>query len=74
MNVIQQLYGYGMKNIGEEWVEQFVQKQMTDKKVISQTREQLLEDKVLDYIKTKVHLVEKAVSFDEFKEMVEKVA
>jgi len=72
MNVIQQLYGYGLKNIGEEWVEQFVQKQMADKKVISQTREQLLEDKVLGYIKSKVALVEKPISFDDFKALVEK--
>ena len=70
--VIQQLYGYGMKNIGEEWVEQFVQKQMADKKVVSQSREQLLEDKVLAFIKSKVTLVEKEISFDAFKEMVEK--
>ena len=72
MNVIQQLYGYGLKNIGEEWVEQFVQKQMADKKVISQTREQLMEDKVLGYIKSKVTLVEKPISFDDFKTLAEK--
>ncbi len=72
MNVIQQLYGYGLKNIGEEWVEQFVQKQLADKKVISQTREQLLEDKVLGYIKGKVALLEKPISFEDFKTLVEK--
>ena len=72
MNVIQQLYGYGLKNIGEEWVEQFVQKQLADKKVISQTREQLMEDKVLGFIKSKVALLEKPISFDDFKLLVEK--
>ena len=72
MNVIQQLYGYGLKNIGEEWVEQFVQKQLADKKVISQTREQLMEDKVLGFIKSKVALLEKPISFDDFKVLVEK--
>ena len=72
MNVFQQLYGYGLKNIGEEWVEQFVQKQLADKKVISQTREQLMEDKVLGYIKGKVALVEKPISFEDFKTLVEK--
>ena len=72
MNVIQQLYGYGLKNIGEEWVEQFVQKQLADKKVISQTREQLMEDKVLGYIKSKVALLEKPISFEDFKALVEK--
>lgn len=70
-NVIHQLYGYGLQNIGGEWVEQFVQKQLADKKVISQTREQLLEDRVLDYIKSKVKLTEKPISFDEFKTMLE---
>jgi len=72
-NMIQQLYGYGLKNIGEEWVEQFVQKQLADKKVVSQTREQLLEDKVLEYIKSKVKLTEKETTLDEFKALVEKV-
>jgi trigger factor len=71
MNVIQQLYGYGLKNIGEEWVEQFVQKQLADKKVVSQTREQLLEDKVLGYVKSKANLAEKPVSLDEFKAIME---
>ena len=72
LNVIQQLYGYGLKNIGEEWVEQFVQKQLTDKKVINQTREQLMEDKVLGYIKSKVTLAEKPIGFEDFKALVEK--
>ncbi|HRG89869.1 MAG TPA: hypothetical protein PLW44_12675, partial [Chitinophagales bacterium] len=70
-NMIQQLYGYGLKNIGEEWVEQFVQKQLADKKVVSQTREQLLEDKVLDFIKSKANLTDKEVTLDEFKALIE---
>lgn len=72
-NLIQQLYGYGMKNIGEDWIEQFVQKQLADKKVVSETREQLLGDKVLDYIKSKVQLTQQDTTLDEFKAMVEKV-
>jgi trigger factor len=72
MDVIQQLYSYGMKGIGEEWVEQFVQKQLGDKKVVSQTRERLLDDKVLGYIKSKITLEDKPISFDEFKDLVEK--
>lgn len=70
-NVFQQMYSYGLRNIGEEWVEQFVQKQMADKKVIQQTREQVLEDKVLGWIKGKVKLSEKEVSLDEFKALIE---
>jgi trigger factor len=71
-NMIQQLYGYGLKNIGEEWVEQFVQKQLADKKVVDQTRDQLISDKVLNYIKSKVNLTEQVVSLEEFNQLVEK--
>ncbi|MCX6199125.1 MAG: trigger factor [Bacteroidetes bacterium] len=71
-NMIQQLYGYGLKNIGEDWVEQFVQKQLADKKVVQQTREQLFEDKVLEYIKTKVALTTKDTTLDAFNELVSK--
>jgi trigger factor len=69
-NLIQQLYGYGLKNIGEDWIEQFVQKQLADKKVIADTRQQLMEDKVLYYIKSKVKLEEKEVTMDEFQKLV----
>lgn len=72
-NMIQQLYGYGLKNVGEEWVEQFVQKQLADKKVVEQTHEQLLGDKVLDNLKSKVKLKEKEVTLDEFKALVDQV-
>ncbi len=72
-NMIQQLYGYGLKNVGEEWVEQFVQKQLADKKVVSQTQEQLLEDKVLNYLKSQVSLAEQDTTLEEFKALVDKV-
>ncbi|MBL7777417.1 MAG: trigger factor [Chitinophagales bacterium] len=71
MNVVQQLYGYGLRNIGDEWVQEFMNKQLADKKVISQTREQLLEDKVLGYIKSKVKLNETPISLDDFKALLE---
>lgn len=70
-NVIQQLYGYGLRNMGEAWVEQFVDKQAADPKVISQTRDELIADKVLDYLKTIVKLSKKEVSLDEFKAIAE---
>ncbi len=70
-NLIQQLYGYGLKNIGSEWVEQFVQKQLADKKVVSQTREELYSDKTLDYIKSQVKLEDKEVTVDEFQKLME---
>lgn len=69
-NLIQQLYGYGLKTIGEEWIEQFVQKQLTDKKVLSETRDQLMDEKVLNSIKAKVKLNEKEVSLEEFSAIV----
>ncbi len=72
-NIIHQLYGYGLKNIGEEWIEQFMQKQLADKKVISQTRDQILEDKVLNYVKSKAILNDKEVTLDEFKALMENV-
>jgi len=71
-NLIQQLYGYGLKTIGEEWIAQFVQKQLADKKVLSETRDQLLDEKVLDFIKTKAKQEEKQVSIDEFNELMKK--
>jgi trigger factor len=72
-NMIQQLYSYGLKNVGEDWVEQFVQKQLADKKVVSQTREQLLEDKVLGYLKSKLSIAEQNTTLEEFKALVDKV-
>lgn len=71
VNLIQQLYGYGLKNIGEEWIEEYVNKQLTDRKMLSETREQLLGDKVLAYVKSRVKLKEKEVSMDEFKAMID---
>jgi len=72
MNLIQQLYGYGMKNMQEEWIEQFVDKQMKDRKNLEQTRDQILDDKVIGYMKAKIKLDEKPISYDDFKTMVEK--
>ena len=72
--MIQQLYSYGMKDVGAEWVDQFAQKQMSDKKAVSQTHDQLLEDRVLNAIKSKMTLAEKAVSLDEFQELIKNPA
>jgi trigger factor len=71
VNLIQQLYGYGLKNIGEEWIEEYVNKQLNDRKMINETRDQLLGDKVLGYVKSKVKLDEKPVTMDEFKAMID---
>ena len=73
VNMIQQLRGYGMKDIGQEWVEQFVQKQLTEKKVVVDTTNQIREDKVLDVIKGRVKLITKDVTLQEFNEIVSKL-
>jgi trigger factor len=71
INLIQQFHGYGLKGMGNEWIEQFVEKQMADKKVVSQTREQLLEDKVIGFIKSKANLKEQPITLDDFKKKLE---
>ena len=73
LKTIQQLYSYGLRDLGGEWVEQFITKQMADKEQIKQTGEQLLTDKVMMLVKSKVKLNEKPISHDEFKAMADKV-
>lgn len=70
---IQQLYGYGLRDLGGEWVEQFITKQMADKEQIKQTGEQLLTDKVMMLVKSKVKLNEKPISLEGFKLMADTV-
>ena len=74
VDTIAQMYSYGLRNIGDEWVDQFIEKQLKDKQYMDKTREQILDNKALDYVKTKVVLTEKAISFDDFKALVEKKA
>lgn len=72
-NSIQQLMQYGLRDLGGEWVEQFITKQMADKEQIKQTNEQLHTDKMMMLIKSKVKLQEQPVSLDGFKALTEKV-
>ncbi len=74
MNTIQQLYSYGLRDMGGDWVEQFIDKQMADKKNLEQTGEQLLIDKVMQHIKSLVKTKEQPISIDEFKALNEKAA
>lgn len=71
VNLLQQLFGYGMKNMQEEWIEQFVEKQMKDRKNLEQTHDQILDEKVIGFMKSKVKMNEKSISFEDFKTMVE---
>jgi trigger factor len=72
LKTIQQLYSYGLRDLGGEWVEQFIAKQMSDKEQIKQTGEQLLTDKVMMLVKSKVKLNEKSISLEGFKELADK--
>ena len=74
MNTIQQLYSYGLRDLGGDWVEQFIAKQMSDKEQIKQTGEQLLTDKVMQHLKSKVKLKDTPIAFDDFKALNEKAA
>jgi trigger factor len=73
LKTIQQLYSYGLRDLGGDWVEQFISKQMADKEQIKQTGEQLLTDKVMLWIKSKVKLTEKPISLEGFKLMADTV-
>ncbi len=72
LEVIQQLYGYGLRDMGQEWIEGFVQKQMKDKEYVRKTHDRILDDKVLDFIKSKVRLNSKLISLDEFNAMIQR--
>ena len=69
-DVLKQLYSYGLRNMGGEWVENFVQKQLQDNKVLDRTEGQILDDKVIDYLITQVKTQEEAISLDAFNELV----
>jgi len=73
LKTIQQLYSYGLRDLGGDWVEQFISKQMTDKKVLKDTDDQLLTDKVMMLVKSKVKLNEKPISLEGFKLMADTV-
>ena len=73
LKTIQQLYSYGLRDLGGEWVEQFITKQMADKEQLKQTGEQLLTDKVMLLLKSKVKLNEKPISMEAFKLMADTV-
>ncbi|HEY0261543.1 MAG TPA: trigger factor, partial [Chitinophagales bacterium] len=57
--IMAQLYGYGMRDLGSDWIGQFVDKQLADKKYTEQLHERILDDKALLYVKTQVKLEDK---------------
>ncbi|MFN8278489.1 MAG: trigger factor [Chitinophagales bacterium] len=71
MQLMQQLYQYGMRNFGEDWMEGFVEKQLADKEHVRRLNEEIMTDKILMYIKSRVKLTDTSIGFDAFKTMVE---
>lgn len=69
---LQQLASYGLTGMGYDWIEGFVQRQMKDKEYVRKAYDQVLDGKVIAYIKSKVSLTEHPVSLDEFNAMVQK--
>ena len=72
MQTIQQLYGYGLRDLGGDWIQEFMDKQLKDKKYMDQVNDQLLTDKVMFAIKAKVKLDTKPISMEDFKAMADK--
>ena len=72
MQTIQQLYSYGMRDMGGDWIQEFINKQLKDKKYMEQVSDQLLTDKVMFAIKSKVKLNIQPISLEDFKAMAEK--
>ncbi len=61
---------YGIYTVSDEHLENFVNVILEKPEEIERLNSKILEDKVLDYIKTKVTIEEKEVSRDEFNELV----
>lgn len=66
-NLIQQFRYYGMPlEDNEEMLDGMVQRFMSDEKQVRQTHDQLMDDKIFNYLKENVKLKNKVVSLDEF--------
>ncbi|MFN8292710.1 MAG: trigger factor [Chitinophagales bacterium] len=69
---LQQLTQYGLTGMGYDWIEGFVQRQMKDKEYVRKAHDQVLDGKVIAFIKSKVSLAEQPITLDEFNAMVQK--
>jgi len=66
-NLIQQFRQYGMPmEDNEEMLENMIQRFMQDEKQVRQTHDQILDDKIFNYLKDNVELTDKEVTLDEF--------
>jgi trigger factor len=71
VKLIQQFRSYGLGNLGDDFVENFVDKQLADKEAVRKTNEQILEDKVMYFIKSKVTLKDKHMTLEQYKTLNE---
>ena len=69
-DVMKQLYSYGLRNLGGEWVDNFVQKQLQDSKVLDRTEGQILDDKVLDYLISQIRTTDESITLEAFNDLV----
>ncbi len=69
-NLIEQFKYYGMPlEDNEEMLEGMIQRFMSDEKQLRQTQDQLMDEKIFEYLKENVKLNSKEVSLDEFNEL-----
>ncbi|MGB1248643.1 MAG: trigger factor [Chitinophagales bacterium] len=61
-----QMAQYGMSNMPEAEMENFVASMMARKDHVDQTKQAILEEKIYDYFKTKVEMKDKKVAMEDF--------
>ncbi|MBO5800772.1 MAG: trigger factor [Alistipes sp.] len=65
---------YGMPNAPEDMLQNFAKQIMDNKEQLQKIYEKLFEEKVVEYIRSKVKVTEKAISADEFAKMASEMA
>ena len=65
---------YGMPNAPEDMLENFAKQIMENKEQLQKIYEKLLEEKVVEYIRGKVKVTEKAISADDFAKLASELA
>lgn len=69
----QQLRQYGLSNLPDDQMDGFAKRILNDKRQLRGLIDKVLNDKVVDYLKTAIELDEKTVSFDEFMKLFEEI-
>ena len=65
---------YGMPSAPEDMLENFAKQIMDNKEQLQKIYEKLYEEKVVDYVRSKVKVTEKAISADEFAKLAGELA